>query len=418
MFKDSFYSIILRSFSLGGRFVLLLFLSRFLTPEELGIYGLFAISVSLLLYLVGLDFYTFNTREILAIAGIEKCTPFIRDQLILHFLLYVITLPIFGFLFTTNFLPWKHLIWLFPIMVTEHLSQEAYRIFITISRPIIANVILFLRNGVWAYSIVALMWFEDFARSLQAIWIAWFIGGALAFCATIFFLWPLDWSIAYQQKINWIWIRKGVGQSFIFLCATLSLRGIESADRFFIEFFHSTKLVGVYTFYAGIANVVPTFVTTGILMIYYPNVVKNYQQEDYVSYSKNFARMALLTIITTLCIAVIATGGIFFVLRFVNKPLYAKHLPVFFLLLCSASMFTISQLPHWGLYVRHLDKSLLFCSLGSLMIVLLLNGILVPSYHIYGAALSTFFAMIFLFLSKYFFLFTFNRHHPANHEKS
>jgi O-antigen/teichoic acid export membrane protein len=258
------------------------------------------------------------------------------------------------------------------------------------------------------------MWVEESTRTLQTIWIAWCIGGLLALGVAIFYLWPLDWNIARRQKVDWAWIQKGVGQSLIFLGATLALRGIESVDRFFIEFYHSTSMVGVYTFYAGIANIIFTFISTGIFMIYHPLIVKSFQQQDYVTYQRAFRRMAVLTATGILVIAVMASGGVFILLYFINQPIYEMYLPVFFLLLASVSMIVISQLPHYGLYVRRQDKSILFSSLLSFAVALILNALWVPAYHIYGAALSTLVAMIFLALSKYILLVRYTRRHPCH----
>ena len=39
-------------------------MAKFLSAEEVGVYGLFVVLVSYSLYAVGFDFYTFSTREL------------------------------------------------------------------------------------------------------------------------------------------------------------------------------------------------------------------------------------------------------------------------------------------------------------------------------------------------------------------
>ena len=58
-------SIVLRGMTLGSKFLLIFILARFLTPAELGLYGLLAATIGYALHLLGLDFYTYTTRELL-----------------------------------------------------------------------------------------------------------------------------------------------------------------------------------------------------------------------------------------------------------------------------------------------------------------------------------------------------------------
>lgn len=58
-------NIAIRGSTLASKFLLIFFLARFLEPSELGVYGLFAATIGYSLYLLGFDFYTYTTRELL-----------------------------------------------------------------------------------------------------------------------------------------------------------------------------------------------------------------------------------------------------------------------------------------------------------------------------------------------------------------
>lgn len=65
MIPHRLINIALRGMTLGSKFLLIFFLARFLEPAELGLYGLLVATIGYALYLLGLDFYTYSTREIL-----------------------------------------------------------------------------------------------------------------------------------------------------------------------------------------------------------------------------------------------------------------------------------------------------------------------------------------------------------------
>lgn len=56
-------NILLRALTLSSKFLLVFYLAKFLEPAQLGLYGLFAATIGYALYILGLEFYTFSTRE-------------------------------------------------------------------------------------------------------------------------------------------------------------------------------------------------------------------------------------------------------------------------------------------------------------------------------------------------------------------
>ncbi len=60
MFKTSLYSLALRVLLLASKFILMIGMARYLSPEDLGIYGLLSVSIALALYLLGMDFYVYG----------------------------------------------------------------------------------------------------------------------------------------------------------------------------------------------------------------------------------------------------------------------------------------------------------------------------------------------------------------------
>ena len=94
----------LRAISILAKFALLAYLGRYTTLADLGTYGLLVTCLGLGVQLLGMEFYIFNTREILGCDEPERVILF-RDQLVFHSLTYIVVLPGLSILFFTNTLP-------------------------------------------------------------------------------------------------------------------------------------------------------------------------------------------------------------------------------------------------------------------------------------------------------------------------
>ena len=175
----------IRGVSILGRFILAVYIGRFLTVSDLGTYGLFAATIILAVYFLGFDFYVFNMREILK-ENKNKIASLIRDQLVFHAIAYIIICPALFFIFLTDILPYQYFLWFYLVLIFEHLSMECYRLFITLSRPLLANFIFFLKSGFWAYWVVILWNYNPRQfMNLETIWVSWFLGGALSLIISI-----------------------------------------------------------------------------------------------------------------------------------------------------------------------------------------------------------------------------------------
>ena len=120
-------NIALRGITLASKFLLIFFLAKFLEPAELGLYGLLTVTIGYALYLLGFDFYTFTTREILKRER-HEWGGLLKDQGALSLVLYVIVLPLLSLIFLEGLLPWSVAGWFFILLVLEHLTQELGRL--------------------------------------------------------------------------------------------------------------------------------------------------------------------------------------------------------------------------------------------------------------------------------------------------
>src|SRR5690554_889302 len=91
-------NVCIRGGTLVSKFLLILVLARFLTPAELGLYGLIIATIAYGIYPLGFEFYTYSTREIIGLEESQRGV-LLKSQLALHVKLYLFFLPLFLFLF-------------------------------------------------------------------------------------------------------------------------------------------------------------------------------------------------------------------------------------------------------------------------------------------------------------------------------
>jgi len=399
MLKTSITNLILRGLTLVSKFILIMFIARYLSPEELGIWGLMNITLSISLLLVGLDFYVFNTREILAVDK-TKYVVFIKDQVVFQLFAYLLFLPLLFGVFFAEIIPWQYAGWFYGLLILEHLSQESTRLHIVLSRPTKSSVILFLRSGAWVYVVIFLFYFEPDARQLPMAWSGWIVGAFASVLLSFYSLRKLPWRIALQTPVDWRWIKKGLKISLPLLCATISFVGILNMDRYFLKYYCGETYVGIYTFYFSIANLINVIIFTGLIMILYPKLVSSFQQKEYLKYRALMRKMTLGIIGSILILILLALLLINPVLNIIDKQIYAENINIFYLMLVNASLLVITYIPHYGLFVRKLDKSIIISNVCAMVVALGANFILVPKYGMTGAACSTMMAMATMLIMK------------------
>ncbi|TBL67774.1 polysaccharide biosynthesis C-terminal domain-containing protein [Paenibacillus thalictri] len=400
MLKNSFFNLSLRGSTLLSKFLLMFVLAKYLEPGQLGIYGIFVSAIAFSLYIIGMDFYIFNTREILA-SPKENHLNLIKDQFILHFILYLFIFPLLLFLFYFHILPLKYLIWFYLILIVEHLSSEFSRIFVTLEYPIISSIVVFLRNGAWALFVIIYIYISTI-KDLEIIFYSWFIGGFVSIVISIFILRKLL-LIKVVKKVDWKWLRKGCKNSLRFLISSISLASIEFVNRNVLKIAYSNELVGIYTFYSNITNLIQVFVYTAIIMIMQPQLISLFQKNELEKFYEQKKVFNKRIVLSSFLLGIFSIIGIYPILYLVNKPIYSTYISAFWILSLSTVINVISQVFYTSLYIRRVDSKIVLSSFISFLIALIMNIILTPSLGIYGVAISTLVSSIVILVLQYYF---------------
>lgn len=354
----------LRSATLGSRFLFIFLLAKYLDPASVGYYGLFTATVGYALYFVGLDFYTYVTREILKTPN-EHRGRLLKDQAALSGVLYLVLLP-FALVFLhqsgwPGHLAW----WFFPILLLEHFNQEISRLLIALSEQITASLTLFVRQGSWAIAIVAWMTWDSSSRHLGAVMALWACAGMAAAALGIWKLKQLKMG-GWRESTNWPWIKKGIAISTAFLLATLALRGFQTLDRYWLEALGGIELVGVYVLFLGVAGTLMVFLDAGVFAYTYPALIQHSHRQEHEAARAKVRRMLCQTLAISAAFCIVSWILLPYLLNWINKPAYTNALGLYPWLLMATIINAIGMSPHYALYARSRDKPIIYSHLAAL----------------------------------------------------
>jgi O-antigen/teichoic acid export membrane protein len=396
MLFNSLINVFLRSLTLFSKFILIFLIAKHLSVEDVGMFGIITITINFSLYFLGLDFYVYNTRELLSKREEENIANLVKDQFLFHGLIYLLALPALLLLFYFEIMPWGLLIIFYLILIMEHLSAEISRLLFTFSKPILSNIILFFRSGLWVYFIILYLYTEGI-DSIKIVLYFWLFGNTIS---VIIGVPPILKKMKGSKNLtsaNWKWILRGIRTSSRFFIGTISLLSLEFVIRNMLKYFTDYNDVGVYTFYYSISNMVQVFISTGVITILQPKIIKFYQQNHVAEYNRILKKMKMQVYFGTSLLGVVASLSIFIILSFIDQSLYWENLIYFYPILLASMLNVFSQVFYLELYIKKFDKEIIVSSILTLVFAALIAMILIPKYGLGGASFTTLLAMIFLF---------------------
>ena len=393
-----FINIALRGITLASKFLLIFFLAKFLEPEELGHYGLLTVTIGYALYLLGFDFYTFTTREVIKQ---EKGNwgGILKNQSALSIILYLAIFPILSLVFIKDLLPWSLAGWFFTLLVLEHLTQELGRLLIAVSEQLLASVMLFLRSGIWAVFVTFLMLARPDARELNIVLFSWAFGSLAALCLGIYRLKQLKIT-GWHKPIDWKWILRGLKTAIPLLVATLAVRGILTADRYWFAELTNLETLGAYVLFMGISTALLSFLDAGVFAFLYPAMISAHHNKDAIAFRLKSKTLLFQTLIFSCIFGAAALLAIDPLLIWLNKPLYLAHKSIFLWTLLITLLYSLSMVPHYALYAQGLDRPIIHSHITSLLIFIPVTWLLSRYWPLQAVPAGLCIAFVFILLWK------------------
>lgn len=370
---SKFLNLGIRAVTLGCRFLFIFYLAKLLTPEELGLYGLVTATIAYALYMVGLDFYTFTTRELVKLER-SQWGSVLKNQAALSMLLYAMVLPLVLLVFVAGLLPWPVAKWLIVLIVLEHISQEMSRLFVAVNEQLFASLQLFLRQGSWAIAVTVLMLMVTEVRSLDTVFALWIVAGMATVGLGVFKLHRLQVG-GWREPIDWAWIRQGVKIAIPLLLATLALRAVATFDRYWLQELASLQVVGAYVLFVGISGTLLAFLDAGVFAYAYPALIKAYHTQQPLRYRMQMRTMCLHALAVIVGFAVASMLVLPYLLQWIGNPVYLQYQQLFPWLLLAMGLNALGMVPHYALYAQKQDRPIIQSHLWSLVVFVLATAL-------------------------------------------
>jgi O-antigen/teichoic acid export membrane protein len=398
---ESLFASGLRAATLFGKFALLLALGRYMTPAEVGMYGIMVAGIGIAQYSFGFEFYHFVTRQAV-IARPEAKVLMFRDQAIFHLTMIGIGGYFLVAVFETGLMPIEFMGWFIIIACLEMIAQEGHRILITMDKPVNAAFAMFIRGGAWTY-VAVLMLIVGYDINLDTIWALWALFCYAGVGVTYWNLRNLPWHLTIRQKINFGWIKRGLKTSVIYFGTGMCTLLIQYIDLFMVKHFLGLDKAGVYTFFLSIARSVQVLVFTGSTMVYLPKITRKFREGDIPEYQRLKRDMLKVMLVTSAFFTSLAAIGISPVMGITDNEIYRESIDIFWLMLIAMVFINMADTHHLSLYVRFKDKYLFQAAFAALITAVLLDIILIPRIGIHGAAVSCVASAFVFFITKLIF---------------
>ena len=387
----------IRGLSVLAKFIFTVLFFRY-SEATFGEYSLVATTIILLVFVLGFDFYSYANRAVLE--PLSNTQKIIFNQFGLYLILYIILAPLIYFIFKFENFDTKYLLLFYLVLITEHLNTEFYRLLFVFKKPFSANINLFLRNGLWV--IIASVYIFLYQKiDIQKILFLWLSGNIIAL------IYSMIISFNKRNKIDltnfkWDkkWISTGIVISLPYILSTVSFKIIEFSDRYMIDYFMDKKAVGIYSFFANMANVLNIVLFTVVISVLYPVLVENIMQNNKDKFQQIFRQFKKEIHLYAWGMIVILSIALPLILVFIQKDIYLKDYYVFILLLAANYLLNISYIYHFVIYAYKKDLKILKATFAGAIINIVLNLILIPVAGIAGAAIATIIAFALILLLK------------------
>ena len=387
----------IRGITLLCKFLLVFSLALYLEPAEVGLYGLLVATIAYSMYPLGLDFYTYTTREILK-SNAGEWGWILKNQGALILFLYFLVLPLSFLIFYFEFLPLSVAVWFYVILILEHVNQELMRLFVATSRQLTATVALFFRQGLWVVFVIVWMFFDVESRNLETVLYAWLLGDLLSLSLFLVRFKSLNVT-GWSSSINFKWIFRGVKVAVPLLVSTLSLSGMFTFDKYFFEVYNGLDSLGAYVLFFGVSAALISFLDAGVFSFLYPRMIRAYNNDDADCFRSVFVGMIRQVFLISLFYAIVTAITLYPLLVLFDKIFYLEHIslyPIFFFVMFFQGVGTI---PQYVLYSQNKDKPIFWGNLFSVVVFVFFVFMLsfVSSYYAVPIALlvSQFFLVIF-----------------------
>lgn len=378
------------------KFLLSIILINKLGVSGFGQFSLLQSIITILTFIVGLDFYNYSHRIVIE-SKFKKSSELFSQQLTLYLLMYILAYPL-TFLVIKGFnVDSKLLNILLILIICEHFSQELYRLLIIFGKTLTANFALFLRAGFWVILVYFAGMFNLLEIDLNKTLFLWLFG-----CLTSILVSLKNLSLKFNFNIDRKSISYGLKVSLPFFVGTVFYKLIEHSGKILLSIYSDYDSVGIFSFFLNYANTIFILVHTVVIIETYPSLIKAIKKstpsflKEVKGFSSQIYKYSLIGVFINLL-------TIYPVLIIVGKTEFVSEIATFVILLLSTFIFNLSFVYHYSLYAMKKDFLILKSMLFGLIITFSIGFLLISKLGVLGASIVHLITNLAILFSKNYF---------------
>lgn len=366
------------------KFSLTLFIARFLSLADLGWFGLVSSAGVAAAPLLGMGYIQTLSRKAVQAKANELVSP------LSYYLLYVICLylVILGGLLVLSLTNALLILLVWGVVLMEHLGNDSYQILISRARPILANVLHFIRGGIWAFLYIPLAYVFPTLQSIESLLLFWLIGAVIAFGGVIVALrkWPWLRNEASQRKKGtsiFLALREARPLYISSVCETLSVH----SDRFIVTAILGVEATGIYVFFLQIGSALANLHYSGVVQMSRPTFVRT-AAENPTQLSHLLWSTSRIAAISTILFSAATLLAMPYLLSFIGKEALSVWYVVFYFVLINFNFNVFAEIQKQAIYAMHADRVIMLNALLIVLVSLIANTLLLYIFGLPGAGIS------------------------------
>lgn len=382
----------IRGSSVFSKFFLIILITKFGSFDDLGKYSLFSTSILIGTFIIGIDFYNYTHREY---SNSNDSVIFYKQflsYLLIYFLIFIfffLLLPLFDY---------NLLLYFFIILISEHFSQEVFRVLILLNLQILGNIFYFIRVALWIYIYCFAIIFFNVNVTFKSILISWFLFSILNLIISTFLLRKYIYTgklFIIESKDLISWLKNGIQISIKFFLNTILFKLLEFQNRYILQYKNSSEFVGYFSFIQNINSIYITIVDVMFFSFTYSRIM-NSEVKYYPIWVKQASKVIIYSGIFFIIFILL---GHKYLIYFIKKPYVLNLRLEFFIIFLGNIFLNLSLVYHFLLYVTKNDQLILKATIFSFIFSFFSSFILIYFLSITGACIS--YSLTFLILFYY-----------------
>ncbi len=386
-------------------FLFFVILTRTLSQSDYGLYSILNVTILFLIGMMGLGLSSFISRDL---PGNKEETQKNKFGQIFTFALLiniigVILVSLLGYIIL-NYISYNALIlpMIMAILISSLIALGNLIAYYTYAKTqtIRTTFIDFMLRSAWTLPVMLLA--VAYELSIDLIFLTKLIFTFIVLSSVIAYF--KCNKLRFFNRMDIKYIKKALIFSLPLSTLIVSQWIITASDRYILKLFHSDIIVGKYSYIYSLLNYIFAFSIFAIVMTIYPYVVENFNKGN--KEKSNFLINA--TFKYTIMIILPSLVGFFLlkkeIVTMVSGIKYINAIPIIPLLIIFPLAEVINSILRKILVLYHKTKTIAFIYLIGIIVNIVLNLLLIPKYHYFGAAIAT--SITYVILCIFFFIKT------------